>query len=107
MPHPRAGIDPAIAQIEPAAAEPVGAAAAWLAITTVRPDGEAAQTVQHVALGGWIQMRGGFVQQQQRRILQEGAGDRHPLRLARPTGRSRPPPPRVSKPIRQVIGEHG
>ena len=41
-----------------------------------------AQAVEHLRLGRRVQMRGRLIQQQQRRVLQEGAGDRDALRLA-------------------------
>ncbi len=44
-------------------------------------DREATQAVQHFSLGRRIEMGGGFIQQQEWRILEESTGDRDPLRL--------------------------
>ena len=46
------------------------------------PGGQPLDAVQHVALHGGVEMRGRFVEQQQRRVLQEGPGDGDALRLA-------------------------
>ena len=58
------------------------AAEEWLARITVRPSASRRRLSSTSRLGRRIEMRGRLVEQQQRRVLQEGAGDRHALRLA-------------------------
>ena len=46
------------------------------------PGRQAAEAVEHVGFGGRVEMRGGFIEQQQRRVADEGASDGNALRLA-------------------------
>ena len=82
---PARGNDPAVPQVQPPSAE------AECRRRVARhhhraAHRKAAQAVDHVAFCRRVQMGGRLVQQQQRRVLQEGAGDRHPLGL--PTGQA-------------------